>query len=275
MQHLGEEVLSADGVTHVVRIGATVRRPLRPFTMTVQQYLTCIRARGFSGAPEPLGVDELGREVLSYVEGEIPVEPLPNWATGPEVVVALAQLIRELHDAAQGWEPPTDAIFGAIPGILPPEQILDFGEPYLVSHRDYCPGNVVFRGGLSVAFIDFDLARPTTRVSDIVNALYWWAPLRHPADRAPSLVDADVVARVVLFANSYGMNAAQRAHLVPVAVAQLHGMHLRARAAAQVDPVFARWWEQSVKDRMPRAEAWLAGVAELISSALRGTGSAK
>ena len=37
-------------------------------------------------------------------------------------------------------------------------------EPELVSHRDYCPGNVVFRDGLPAAFIDFDLAKPTSRL---------------------------------------------------------------------------------------------------------------
>ena len=31
--------------------------------------------------------DKEGREVLSYVEGEVPSEPLPKWATGAEVLV--------------------------------------------------------------------------------------------------------------------------------------------------------------------------------------------
>jgi Ser/Thr protein kinase RdoA (MazF antagonist) len=34
--------------------------------------------------------------------------------------------------------------------------------PELVSHRDYCRGNVIFRGELPAGLIDFDLARPTT-----------------------------------------------------------------------------------------------------------------
>jgi Ser/Thr protein kinase RdoA (MazF antagonist) len=39
----------------------------------------------------------------------------------------------------------------------------------LVSHRDYYPSNVVFRTGLPVALIDFDLAMPTNRLHDIAN----------------------------------------------------------------------------------------------------------
>ena len=74
----------------------------------------------------------------------------------------------------------------------------------------------MFDGGLPVALIDFDLARPTTRVADIANALYWWAPLVDPVDRAPSLVDADVPARVRAFADAYEMTTEQRAQVVPV-----------------------------------------------------------
>ncbi len=35
---------------------------------------------------------------------------------------------------------------------------------------------MVFRDGLPVALIDFDLAHPTTRLYDIANALWYWAP---------------------------------------------------------------------------------------------------
>src|SRR5260370_9070645 len=70
------------------------------------------------------------------------------------------------------------------PSVVPADGARD-SAPELVSHRDYCPGNVVFRAGLPAALIDFDLAKPTTRLYDIANAPYWWAPLLHPADRPP------------------------------------------------------------------------------------------
>ncbi|WP_433251637.1 hypothetical protein [Actinomadura nitritigenes] len=78
----------------------TVRRPVRPFTATIQAYLAHLRQAGFSDAPKPLGIDEQGREVLSFVEGDVPREPLPPEATGEDVLAALAGLIRRLHDAA-------------------------------------------------------------------------------------------------------------------------------------------------------------------------------
>lgn len=255
-------------MTRVVRVGDTVRRPVRPFTATVQAYLRHLWAQGIDFVPQPLGYDDHGREVLSFVPGAVPVEPLPDWATGEEVLVELARLIRRLHDAADRWDVPPDAVWGRIPGVpagqLPPL----FDAPELVSHQDYCPGNVVFRVGLPVAFIDFDLARPTTRVADCVNAMYWWVPLLDPRDRPPSLVEVDAAARVRRFVDAYGMTDRQRAQVVPVAVARARNAHVTMRAAAQVDPVFRRWWDEGVKDRLPRAEAWLAREAVALGRAL-------
>ena len=116
-----ETALVGDGVTvGIVRIGNTVRRPVRPFTATVQHFLAYLQARGFSGAPQPLGYDELGREVLSYLDGDVPREPLPESATTLTVLEELARLVRRLHEAAEGFTPPVGAVWGAIPGTSSP-----------------------------------------------------------------------------------------------------------------------------------------------------------
>ena len=141
--------------------------------------------------------------------------------------------------------------------------------PELVSHQDYCPGNVVFRDGLPAALIDFDLARPTTRVLDAVNALYWWVPLVPPQDRAPSLVDADAPSRVRAFVDAYGMTPEQRAQVVPLAVLRARHSIPTMRAAADVDPVFRRWWDAGLAERLPRAAAWVAAEAPRLEAALR------
>jgi hypothetical protein len=73
-----EVPLVGDGVTPgIVRVGDTVRPPVRPFTTTVQAYLAHLHAAGFTGAPILLGIDEQGGEVLSFVAGDVPREPLP------------------------------------------------------------------------------------------------------------------------------------------------------------------------------------------------------
>ena len=265
-----EQVLAEGGVTHVVRVGDTVRRPVRPFTATIQSFLRHLWAQGIDFVPEPLGYDEQGREVLRFIPGDVPVEPLPGWATTETVLAELARLIRRLHDAAAGWAPPQDAVWGNIPGVPAVELPALFESSELVSHQDYCPGNVVFRDGLPQAFIDFDLSRPTTRVADCVNALYWWVPLLHPLDRPPSLTAADAGHRARIFADAYGMSSEQRAQVLPVAVLRASNTHITMRAAAEVDPVFKRWWDEGVKDRMPRAEAWLQADGGAVEAALLG-----
>jgi hypothetical protein len=265
----GGEQLAGDGVTQgIVRIGDTVRRPLRPFSLTIQAYLAHLRDAGFTGAPLPLGVDEQGREVLSFVPGDVPPYPLPPETTGDDVLVALAGLIRALHEASAGWVPPPDAVWGGTPANT--GRITEHAE--LVSHRDYAPGNVVFRNGLPAALIDFDLAKPTTRLYDIANALWYWAPLRDPRDRSPALTDADIPHRVAVFADTYGMTAQQRAGLAPLAVDMLRRYHQESRASAELDPVFRRLWEDGAKGYLPRAEAWVREAAPAITARLAQSG---
>lgn len=56
----------------VMRIGDTVRRPAGPWTPAVHALLGHLHAAGFHGALQPLGLDELGREVLTFISGTIP-----------------------------------------------------------------------------------------------------------------------------------------------------------------------------------------------------------
>ena len=68
-----EEPLPGGNVsTGVVRVGDTVRRPAGPHTAAVHALLSHLHAVGFEGAPQPLGIDELGREVLSFIPGTVP-----------------------------------------------------------------------------------------------------------------------------------------------------------------------------------------------------------
>jgi aminoglycoside phosphotransferase (APT) family kinase protein len=262
----GEPLSGGSETQGIVRIGGTVRRPLRPFSLTVQAYLAHLRDAGFAGAPLPLGVDEQGREVLSFVPGEVHRHPLPPAAAGDDVLMALARLIRALHEASAGWVPPPGAVWGGTPANS--TRVTERAE--LVSHRDYATGNVVFRDGLPAALIDFDLARPTTRLYDIANALWYWAPFKwsDPRDRAPALADADIPHRVAVFADAYGMTAHQRAELAPLAVDMAHRYHENSRARAELHPVLRKHWEEGGKQVLARAEAWVREMAPAIAERL-------
>jgi hypothetical protein len=62
----------------VVRVGDTVRRPAGPWTPAVHALLTHLYEAGFRGAPRPLGIDERGREVLTFIPGP------PAWPDQPQ-----------------------------------------------------------------------------------------------------------------------------------------------------------------------------------------------
>ena len=118
-------------------------------------------------------------------------------------------------------------------------------------------------------------AKPTTRVYDIANALWYWAPLRDPRDRSPELADADIPHRVAVFADAYGMTAQQRAGLMPLAVDMVRRYHEDSRASAGLDPVWRKLWEGSdglagtpAKIYLPRAEAWVREMAPVITARL-------
>ena len=62
----------------------------------MQAYLAHLRDAGFTGAPLPFGVDEQGREMLSFVPGDVPRNPLPraeSWLreVAPAITARLSQ----------------------------------------------------------------------------------------------------------------------------------------------------------------------------------------
>ncbi len=163
----------------VVRVGDTVRRPRGPWSSSVAAYLRHLERVGFEGAPRFLGIDEQGRDVLDFVPGEVPGQPVVEpWAATPAVLAAIAELLGRLHVASSSFVPPPGACwFGDdvsvdFPAEVGPEPPADY-----VCHLDVTPQNVVFRDGLPVALVDFDLARPAARLRDVVNTAMWWVQL--------------------------------------------------------------------------------------------------
>ena len=102
-----EVVLSTDkrGQPIVVRVGATVRRRPGPGSELSTALLQHLEAGGFEGSPRYLGLDDLGRQVLSFVEGE--VSDAPTWqeddAKNAIQLGRIARLLRALHDATSDF----------------------------------------------------------------------------------------------------------------------------------------------------------------------------
>lgn len=67
------------GVAHagsVVREGDYVLRPASPHNELVHALFRYVRAAGFEGVPEPVGIDPDGRERLVFISGDVAVPPL-------------------------------------------------------------------------------------------------------------------------------------------------------------------------------------------------------
>ena len=208
-------LLGGDVTDVVVRVGTTVRRTPSAQSAAVHAYLAHLARAGFSQAPRFLGIDERGREMLSYIEGETAGRPLQPWAADEDVLIAIARLQRRLHDCSAGFRLPPQAVWTKpleLEGVAPP-----YKAPDIVGHNDMTPENIVFADRLPVGLIDFDLAGPTTRLLDIVTTLLWWAPLRDPADRDPLLCGVNEGRRMRLYVDAYGLGEHDRGQLLDVA----------------------------------------------------------
>ena len=90
---VGEEEVLPGGVANagrVVRVGRCVLRPSSPRTELIHDLLRYVRAAGFDGVPEPVGIDPDGRERLVYIEGDVPFPPLPPWSQTDHALASIA-----------------------------------------------------------------------------------------------------------------------------------------------------------------------------------------
>ena len=82
----------------VVRIGNTVRRAMSSYSPTIHRFLEHLRKAGFDRCPKVLGVDDKGREILQFIEGD--TELVDDIWHGSAPLVAAANLVRQYHDAS-------------------------------------------------------------------------------------------------------------------------------------------------------------------------------
>ncbi|HEV2072069.1 MAG TPA: phosphotransferase [Thermomicrobiales bacterium] len=180
-----EERLAGGFINEVVRVGDTVRRSGSLNTEFVAPLLQHLDECGWSGAPRFLGIDEHGREILSFIEGVVPVdEDIPPSFSTDETLTALARMVREFHDLTAGTP------------LAGTEEV--------VCHNDLSPKNTVYRDDagimMPVALIDWDLAAPRGRIYDVGHICWKYLNL------GPSVTDLDECARKIhLICDAYGI----------------------------------------------------------------------
>lgn len=246
----------ADGVllrgghrNRVERVGDTVRRTQGDRAEYVHELLGYLESRGWSGAPRYVGVDDAGREILSYVDGHVAwdtaAQPADVWAHAS--LAQGAALLRELHDLTVGTPLAGD------------------GE--VVCHNDLSPRNTVYQdngdGLRPVAFIDWDLAAPGRRLDDVAHMCWQYTGL---GQSPVSAIEAGALLRVIC--DGYGLR--DRGGVVEAILWWQDRCWRGMRELADDgDAAMVELRGQGVIDGVHAAHAWVAEHRGVLEDALR------
>ncbi|MFI5910445.1 aminoglycoside phosphotransferase family protein [Dactylosporangium sp. NPDC051541] len=231
-----DEVLQESVHRPVIRIGDTVRRPLHPWSASIHELLEFLAAAGFPYSPRFLGVDDEGREVLTYLEGESGGD---GWrhAADEGGLAAMGRLLREYHDVVAGFRPTHDG--------------------RIMCHGDFGPWNLVWRDGVPVGILDWDYACRRPPVHDVAYALEYVAPFRDDEEamrsyRHPGPPDRE--RRIGIFARAYGIDVDGLAE--QVVIQQEYLLDLVRQLAAQGQQPHQDWVRDGVEAEMEARIAW-------------------
>jgi aminoglycoside phosphotransferase (APT) family kinase protein len=244
----------------VVRVGDTVRRPASPFTDAIYALFAHLHDVGFDGVPRPIGRDDRGREMLSYVEGDVPIPPFPAWAMSDAALASVARLQRRFHEAVASFDAPAFAWS---------DELADPQGGVVIGHNDICPENVVFRDGEAVALLDWDFAAPGRPLWDIAAVMSMWGPVRDPSDPVPGMEGLESFARARVVADAYCLDAGERAQIPNVFVERLSISLVERRAAAGEQAFVEMLARQGGAGRAERRRRWLDEHMEQLTTAMR------
>jgi thiamine kinase-like enzyme len=220
---------------------------------------------GFDGAPRYLGTDGEGRDVLSYIDGRVPLPPYPDWSMTDDALVDLAGLLRRFHEATASLD--VTGIAGWAGDWADP-----LGGP-VVCHNDLFPENVVFRDRRVTALIDFDMAAPGRPLWDVAIAAQEWAPLSAPEARRDHPRALDGIARLRLFARAYGVEPAHATELVDLIFAERQQAlaQIRSEIAAGNHSWVSHWQASGGEERVQADDAWLEQHRDALVDAIGGS----
>jgi hypothetical protein len=152
-----EEIpLPGGQINPVVRIGNTVRRATQHDTRLQHALLAHLAHKNFVHAPRFLGHDELGREILTYLPGEVLFDK-DDFSDAH--LSGAARLLRLYHDCTTDFAPVIAA------------------DAEVMCHNDWTPANTVFVDDKPFGMIDFDTIRPGTRLWDLTYSAWMWLGL--------------------------------------------------------------------------------------------------
>jgi hypothetical protein len=163
----------------IIRKGDTVRRPITRDRSFQQDLLAHLEARGFDRVPRFLGLDEQGREVLTFIKGDVPSD-LGHFSD--EQLCGAARLLRRFHDATADFY----TVVAAATEVI--------------CHNDWGPPNCVFVNGMPYALIDFDTLAPGLRLWDLGYSAFSWLDIGND-----DYSGKEQIRRMALFLDAYAV----------------------------------------------------------------------
>ena len=229
---IGEIPLDGGNVGGAVRVGDTVRRTTGPWTPAVHELLAHLESRGFAGAPRPRGLDDQGREILSFLPGETvgSQKPWPAWAFADQSLIETAEWLKGYHRAVEDFIPSPAAQWRE-------DGVWESG--LIIGHNDAAPYNAAWDGRV-LGFFDWDFAGPVTKEWDIAYSAFSWVPLhcRRAVIDVGFTAFADRGRRLRLFLDSYGWEGSAEDMMEHVRARTLASIRSIRTLAANKDPVF-------------------------------------
>lgn len=162
-----EEWLAGGNVSKVYRLGNTVKRELKSDSKKIHALLKHLDKKGYDYSPKYLGIDEKGREVLSFIEGEAGNYPLKEYMWSDDVLHEIARMLRLYHDSVSDFS--FDDSWQSLDNTPQHAEVL--------CHNDFAIYNIIFQNERPIGIIDFDVAGPGPRLWDIAYTLYTCVPL--------------------------------------------------------------------------------------------------
>lgn len=239
-----EEQLTGGNIAPVVRVGDTVRRQTGPWSEAVHALLLHLEKVGYEASPRFHGIDEKGREILTFIKGDVPryESNVPEFVWTEENVKRVARLMRNFHDAVGTFESPENARWRFAKPPLPGS---------IVCHNDIAPYNTVYRDEKAEAFIDWDFAGPETPEYDVAYALWRFVPTCDD-DRAVELAVPDParrLERIPLFLDAYG--DLDRSAIVDTIIRrQVDSINGIRTLASQGEPAFLKFVADGIDMKM-------------------------
>ena len=196
---MNDEILLTGGaVNQVSRRGNVVYRSGGPWVPAVHALLEHLHRSGFGLAPQPLGLAPDGREMITFLPGQVMLRPWRSCMFSDEALVQAGQMLRDLHDATEDLVFPDDTVWRSRVAGKQPGQI--------IRHGDLGPWNTLWEGASITGLIDWDFAEPGDRLTDIAQMALYFVPLRGDAHAAECgfTTTADLPRRLNVLSAAYG-----------------------------------------------------------------------